>query len=61
MKTGTDFENGEAVALNMTIGGELFNIEGIVAYIDPGQGVGIRFKNLSRENVSQLKKELEIE
>ncbi len=45
----------------MTIGGELFKIEGIVAYIDPGQGGGIRFKNLSPENASQYRKELEIE
>ncbi|MGI8545343.1 MAG: PilZ domain-containing protein [Aridibacter sp.] len=61
MTTGTDFENGEEVALNMTIGGEAFKVEGIIAYIDPGQGVGIRFKNLTFENVSQLKKELAIE
>ncbi len=61
MTTNAEFENGEEVALNMSLGGEEFNVEGVITYIDPGQGVGIRFKNLSEKNESQLKKELEIE
>lgn len=61
MTTNADFENGEEVALNMSIAGEEFSVAGVITYIDPGQGVGIRFKNLSEKNESQLKKELEIE
>lgn len=61
MTTNEQFETGDEVSLKMTIAGETFNVQGVITYLDAGQGVGIRFKDLSDTEETQLKKELEME
>lgn len=59
--TDAELEIGEQITLQMTLAGEDFNVSGVVAYTDQGQGVGVRFKDLSQDEEKLLKKELEIE
>mgnify|MGYP000167997568 CR=1 FL=1 len=59
--TSAGLESGQEITLEMTFGGEEFNVKGIVAYVDSGQGVGVRFKDLTMENVIALKRELELD
>lgn len=61
MTTNEDFETGDEVSLTMTLAGDDFNVQGVITYLDAGQGVGIRFKDLSEKHQSQLNKELEME
>ena len=59
--TDAELATGNEIALQMTLVGEDFKVLGVVAYADPGIGVGVRFKDLSDEENALLKKELEIE
>jgi hypothetical protein len=59
--TDAELKSGDQIALQMTLAGEDFNVSGVVAYTDEGQGVGVRFKDLSKEEETLLKKELEME
>ena len=61
MATGAVFEIGTPLRLHLTLGGREVSIDGTAAYTDPGQGVGVRFQNLSEEIESLLKKELDLE
>jgi hypothetical protein len=60
MTTNAKLKTGEDISLKMNLDGEDFDVLGVVAYTDPGHGVGIRFKDLSEKHEAQLKKELEI-
>ena len=48
--TNAALSNGEEIAMEMIVSGKQTTILGTVAYVDEGQGVGVRFKNLSPEN-----------
>ena len=61
MITKAEFEVGTPLFLNMSIGGQEIALDGVVTYIDPGHGVGIRFQALSEKNEAILKKELHLE
>jgi hypothetical protein len=61
MTTNAQLESGMQIAMNLTIGGREVVLDGVVAYIDPGQGVGVRFQNLSDEDKNLLVKELDLE
>jgi hypothetical protein len=61
MTTNAQLENGEPISIRLTIGGREIALEGVVAYTDPGQGVGVRFQNLSDDDKSLLVKELDLE
>ena len=61
MTTGAKLEMGAPVFMRMTVGGKEINVDGVVVYTEPSQGVGIRFQNLSAENESLLKQELDLE
>jgi hypothetical protein len=61
MTTNAQLESGMEIAMNLTIGGREVALDGIVAYIDPGHGVGVRFQNLSDEDRNLLVKELDLE
>ena len=60
MTTNAGLETGMPIFLRMTIGGREISISGAVVYTDPGQGVGVRFHNVSEETAELLKQELEI-
>ncbi len=61
IKTNAELASGTEITMQMTLGGESFNVMGVVAYSDPGQGVGVRFRDLSEREESLLKRELEME
>jgi Tfp pilus assembly protein PilZ len=61
MTSNAELETGTQIFMRMTIGDREVFIEGVVAYTDPGQGVGVRFHNLSEEDAALLKEELELE
>jgi hypothetical protein len=61
MLTGARLEVGAPLRLRLTLGGRELSIRGTVAYTDPGQGVGVRFHDLSEEDLALLKKELDLE
>ena len=54
-------KSGMTIAMHLVIGGREVALDGIVAYIDPGQGVGVRFQNLSNADKDLLVKELDLE
>ncbi|MEZ5305642.1 MAG: PilZ domain-containing protein [Pyrinomonadaceae bacterium] len=59
--TNADLSTGDEIAMEMIVGGESTSIRGVVAYVDPGQGVGVRFRDLTPENEALLKQELEMD
>ena len=61
MVTGAGFEIGMPLRMSLILGGEEVSLKGVVAYIDPGQGIGVRFQNLSDEEETLLKRELDLE
>ncbi len=61
MATNAKFEQGQTIKLRLTLGGKDTEFDGTVTYIDEGQGVGVRFNNLSEDEEAILKKELEVE
>lgn len=56
MSTTSDFEIGTPIRMRLTLGGREVSLDGTIAYTDPGQGVGVRFQNLSDEDERYLKK-----
>ena len=60
MTTNAMLETGTPILIRMSIGGKEISLNGTVVYTDPGQGVGVRFHNISEENAELLKRELEI-
>ncbi len=61
IKTEATLEMGDEISMQMTLMNEDFDVLGVVAYIDEGEGVGVRFRDLSEKQEALLKKELEID
>lgn len=61
MATNAKFEIGMPLRMSLTLGGKDVSLSGVVVYTDPGQGIGVRFQNLSDEEEATLKRELELE
>jgi hypothetical protein len=61
MLTNAPLETGTPLFMRMTVGGEELGIDGVVTYVDPGHGVGIRFQAMSEKNEEILKRELHLE
>lgn len=61
MVTNAGFEIGMPLRMSLILGGEEVSLKGVVAYTDPGHGIGVRFQNLSEEEETLLKKELDLE
>jgi hypothetical protein len=60
MTTNARLETGMPILIRMTIAGKEISLNGAVVYTDPGQGVGVRFHNVSEDAAELLKQELEI-
>jgi len=60
MTTNARLETGTPILIRMTIAGKEISLNGAVVYTDPGQGVGVRFHNVSEDTAELLKQELEI-
>ena len=61
MTTNAQLESGMRLAMRIFVGGREVSLDGVVAYIDDGQGVGIRFQNIADDDRSLLSKELDLE
>lgn len=61
MLTNSALEIGTPLFMRMTVGGEEIGIDGVVTYVDPGHGVGVRFNAMSEKNEAILKRELHLE
>ena len=61
MITNAALEVGIPIFMRMSIGGEEIGIDGVVAYTDQGNGVGVRFQAVSEKNEEILKRELHLE
>lgn len=59
--TNANLASGDEIAMEMMIAGKQASIGGVVAYVDEGLGVGVRFRDLSPEHEALLKSELEME
>ncbi len=61
MTTNAALELGTPIFLKMSVGDREISFSGTVVYTDPGQGVGVRFQDIGKEDESFLKEELELE
>ena len=61
MTTGAEFEVGTPIQMLLTLAGREVSLGGVIAYVDEGQGVGVRFQSLSEEDEALLKRELNLE
>lgn len=61
MTTTAALDQGVPILMTFNVGLRTMNINGVVAYADPGHGVGVRFKNISPEDVEFLKEELKLD
>ena len=59
--TTTSLEMGTPVFMKMNVGDREISFSGTVVYTDPGQGVGVRFQDISEDDKAFLKSELELE
>lgn len=60
MTTTASLEIGTPIFMTMSVSGREMNLNGTVVYTDPGHGVGVRFQDLTDDDGSFLKKELEL-
>ncbi len=61
MTTNAKLDIGTQVSMNMTIETKEISVQGVVVYVDPGHGVGVRFSDLSPENEALLMHDLNLE
>ncbi len=59
MTTTAHLEIGTPIMMSMIIGERTMNINGVVVYADPGHGVGVRFRELSDDDLQFLSSELQ--
>lgn len=60
MTTTTAFDIGTPIVMSLSAGGRDINIKGVVVYSDPGHGVGVRFQDVSDQDLASLTDELGI-
>jgi PilZ domain len=60
MTTTAHLNTGTPIMMTMTLSGRSMELNGVVAYSDPGYGVGVRFHDLSPDDLVTLKNELEL-
>lgn len=60
MTTTANLEIGTPIFMTMSLSGREMNLNGTVVYTDPGHGVGVRFHDLTDDDGSFLKQELEL-
>ena len=61
MTTNAALEMGTPIFMKMSVGEREISFGGTVVYIDPGQGVGVRFQDISEDDKTFLIGELELE
>lgn len=61
LKTNASIDIGTKILLRLTLSGKTLILEGIVAYQERGTGFGISFQNLSNENETIIRNELNLQ
>lgn len=61
MTTTAEFSTGMPLVVTLTLDGRELRLKGVVAYTDPGHGVGVRFKDVGDEDVLFLGSRLDLE
>jgi PilZ domain len=60
MTTSAMLDTGTPIVMAISLGERLMSLNGVVVYSDPGHGVGVRFKDLTGDDESFLKGELNL-
>ena len=60
MTTTSTLDIGTPIMMNVSVSGREMHISGVVVYSDPGHGVGVRFKDLSADDLDYLRGELNL-
>ena len=60
MTTTAHLEQGTPIVMTLNVGPRTLSLNGVVAYSDPGHGVGVRFRNVSDEDLAFLTGELRL-
>jgi len=60
MTTTAELDTGTPIMMTLDVGGKPVTLRGVVAYSDPGHGVGVRFRDLSTDDEKHLRSELEM-
>lgn len=60
MTTGAALDIGTPILMTISVKGREMKLDGTVVYTDPGQGVGVRFKDISESDLDYLKGKLEL-
>ncbi|MBX3282562.1 MAG: PilZ domain-containing protein [Acidobacteria bacterium] len=60
MTTTADLSTGMPLVAVLTLAGREMRLNGVVAYTDPGHGVGVRFKDIRDEDLRFLESELDL-
>lgn len=60
MTTTAPLSVGTPIGMSLSVGGQSLDLKGVVVYSDPGHGVGVRFRDISDEDVSLLSRELDL-
>ncbi|KXK00962.1 MAG: PilZ domain protein [Acidobacteria bacterium OLB17] len=58
MTTTAELETGMHLIATLTLNGREMRLSGVVAYTDPGHGVGVRFKDIDEDDLRYLESEL---
>ncbi len=58
MTTTAALEIGTPIVMSLSVGDKTLNINGVIVYSDPGHGVGVRFRDFSKEDEAFLIREL---
>ncbi len=61
MTTNAALEMGTPIFLKMMVGSREISFSGTVVYTDPGQGVGVRFQDIPKDDEAFLMEELTLE
>ncbi|MEP6946051.1 MAG: PilZ domain-containing protein [Acidobacteriota bacterium] len=58
MTTTSELETGTPILMSLGVGGRKMSLNGVVVYSDPGHGVGVRFKDVTDEDLKYLRDEI---
>ena len=60
MTTTAALDIGAPVVMSVNVGGRTMKLSGVVVYADPGHGVGVRFKDVSDDDLEYIRTELQL-
>ncbi len=60
MTTTSELDIGTPILMTISVSSRTMDLSGVVVYTDTGAGVGVRFKDVSNEDLDFLRSELEL-